>query len=104
MTLLALMMTFALYAQNAIKGVIVDETGEPLIGATVMQKGTTSGGGNRSRRKLYHQRKEGKCAGDIVYRVSDPRGKGGRPESDEHQNATRQHHPRRGSGSGLRDR
>lgn len=43
MTLLALMMTFALYAQNAIKGVIVDETGEPLIGATVMQKGTTSG-------------------------------------------------------------
>ena len=43
MTLLALMMTFALYAQNVIKGVIVDETGEPLIGATVMQKGTTSG-------------------------------------------------------------
>ena len=44
MTLLALIMSISLYAQNTIKGVIVDETDFPLIGATVMVKGTSNGG------------------------------------------------------------
>ena len=43
-TLLALMITFSLYAQNAIKGVVIDETDTPLIGATVIVKGTNAGG------------------------------------------------------------
>lgn len=42
-TLLALMITVSLYAQNTVKGVIIDETDEPLIGATVMVKGTSNG-------------------------------------------------------------
>lgn len=41
-TLLALLMTIGLYAQS-IKGVVLDEIGEPLIGATVIVKGTTDG-------------------------------------------------------------
>lgn len=43
MTILALMMTISLFAQNAIRGVVIDETDTPLIGATVMVKGTSSG-------------------------------------------------------------
>lgn len=43
MTLLALMMTITLCAQSTIKGVVIDETDTPLIGATVMVKGTSSG-------------------------------------------------------------
>ncbi len=43
-TLLALILTISLYAQNAtLKGVIVDETDTPLIGATVQVKGTSTG-------------------------------------------------------------
>lgn len=43
-TLLALILTISLYAQNAtLKGVIVDETDTPLIGATVQVKGTPTG-------------------------------------------------------------
>ena len=42
-TLLALVMTLSLFAQNAIKGVVIDETKQSLIGATVMVKGTTNG-------------------------------------------------------------
>lgn len=38
------MITFSLYAQNAIKGVVIDETDTPLIGATVIVKGTNNGG------------------------------------------------------------
>lgn len=38
------MITFSLYAQNAIKGVVIDETDTPLIGATVIVKGTNAGG------------------------------------------------------------
>ena len=43
-TLLTLILTISLYAQNAtLKGVIVDETDTPLIGATVQVKGTSTG-------------------------------------------------------------
>lgn len=43
-TLLTLILTISLYAQNAtLKGVIVDETNTPLIGATVQVKGTSTG-------------------------------------------------------------
>lgn len=44
MTLLALILTINLYAQNStIKGVVLDETDMPLIGATVMIKGSSTG-------------------------------------------------------------
>ena len=40
-TLLALMLTISVYAQElTLKGVIVDETDTPLIGATIQAKGT----------------------------------------------------------------
>jgi tonB-linked outer membrane protein, susC/ragA family len=43
-TLLTLLLTINLYAQNTtLKGVIVDETDTPLIGATVQVKGTSTG-------------------------------------------------------------
>lgn len=43
-TLLTLILTISLYAQNTtLKGVIVDETDTPLIGATVQVKGTSTG-------------------------------------------------------------
>lgn len=42
-TLLALIMSVSLYAQNTAKGTIIDETDLPLIGATVMVKGATGG-------------------------------------------------------------
>ena len=32
-----------MYAQTEIKGTVVDGTGEPVIGATVMEKGTSNG-------------------------------------------------------------
>ena len=38
-----LMMSTALYAQSRITGVVKDETGEPIIGASVLEKGTTNG-------------------------------------------------------------
>lgn len=42
--LLGLMSPIWALAQSiAVKGVVLDDTGEPLIGATVMQKGTTNG-------------------------------------------------------------
>ncbi len=37
-TLLALVMSISLYAQNLVKGTVVDETDLPLIGATVLIK------------------------------------------------------------------
>ena len=39
MTLIALMMTIGLYAQDIVKGTVVDEEDFPLIGATIMIKG-----------------------------------------------------------------
>lgn len=44
MTLLALLITMCMYAQNAVKGVVLDETDEPLIGATIVVKGTSAAG------------------------------------------------------------
>ena len=44
--LLSTMLIFAstlLYAQTEITGTVVDETGEGVIGATVMEKGTSNG-------------------------------------------------------------
>ena len=32
-----------MYAQTEITGTVIDETGEPVIGATVMEKGTSNG-------------------------------------------------------------
>lgn len=43
MTLLALIITIGMYAQNTIKGVVIDETDSPLIGATILVKGTSNG-------------------------------------------------------------
>ncbi|MBQ6918537.1 MAG: carboxypeptidase-like regulatory domain-containing protein, partial [Prevotella sp.] len=40
---LMLVCTTMMYAQTQISGTVVDATGEPIIGATVMVKGTTSG-------------------------------------------------------------
>ncbi|MCD8290825.1 MAG: SusC/RagA family TonB-linked outer membrane protein, partial [Prevotella sp.] len=41
---LALVMHLAVFAQNvSVKGVVIDTDGEPLIGASVLQKGTTNG-------------------------------------------------------------
>ena len=45
-TLFALFMVLspsAAWAQNIVKGTVVDESGEPIIGATVMVEGTTTG-------------------------------------------------------------
>lgn len=42
-TFLALFMSINLFAQKAVKGTIIDETNTPLIGATVMVKGSTGG-------------------------------------------------------------
>ena len=43
LTLLALMLAFAASAQNRITGKVVDENGQPAIGANVLVKGTTQG-------------------------------------------------------------
>ena len=40
---LALALCTIMYAQEAITGNVVDQTGEPVIGATVMEKGTSNG-------------------------------------------------------------
>ena len=43
-TMLLLLMTgTAVYAQNAIKGTVLDDTGSPLTGTSVMVEGTTTG-------------------------------------------------------------
>lgn len=34
------------FAQTVIKGNVTDNTGEPIIGASVIEQGTNSGGGN----------------------------------------------------------
>lgn len=43
LTLLALMLVFTASAQNKITGTVVDENGQPAIGANVVVKGTTQG-------------------------------------------------------------
>ena len=43
LSFLALMLCTIMYAQEAITGNVVDQTGEPVIGATVMEKGTSNG-------------------------------------------------------------
>ena len=43
MSLLALVASTALYAQSEIHGTVTDPTGEAVIGATVMEKGTSNG-------------------------------------------------------------
>ena len=42
-TLLALIMSIGMFAQNMVKGTVVDETDLPMIGATVMIKGAAGG-------------------------------------------------------------
>ncbi len=44
--LLSILLIFAstiMYAQTEITGLVIDETGEGVIGATVMEKGTSNG-------------------------------------------------------------
>ncbi|MCH5239825.1 MAG: TonB-dependent receptor [Muribaculaceae bacterium] len=44
MLLLAMTFSISVYAQNiTVTGTVTDETGEPLIGATIMQKGSSNG-------------------------------------------------------------
>ena len=43
MSLLALLVSTAMYAQTEISGTVLDEFGEGVIGATVMEKGTSNG-------------------------------------------------------------
>ncbi|MEG2514980.1 MAG: TonB-dependent receptor plug domain-containing protein, partial [Bacteroidaceae bacterium] len=42
-TLFALIIAISLSAQNKLKGVVIDETNAPLIGATILVQGTTNG-------------------------------------------------------------
>ena len=43
LSFLSLMLCTMMYAQQEISGTVVDETGEGVIGATVMEKGTSNG-------------------------------------------------------------
>ena len=43
LSLLALLTSTIMYAQTEISGTVVDATGETVIGATVMEKGTSNG-------------------------------------------------------------
>ena len=43
LSLALLLMSTIMYAQSEISGTVVDPTGETVIGATVMEKGTTNG-------------------------------------------------------------
>lgn len=44
LTALMLMLALGLWAQTTVKGVVQDKTGEPLIGATIQEKGNTANG------------------------------------------------------------
>ena len=41
--LAALFLPLAMWAQVTVTGMVTDQTGEPVIGATVMEKGTQNG-------------------------------------------------------------
>ena len=43
LSFLALLLSTIMYAQSEISGNVVDPEGEPIIGATVMEKGTSNG-------------------------------------------------------------
>ena len=43
LSLLALLTSTIMYAQTEISGTVIDPTGETVIGATVMEKGTSNG-------------------------------------------------------------
>ena len=43
LTLICLLLTTVIFAQSTISGTVKDDTGNPLIGATVLIKGTTEG-------------------------------------------------------------
>ncbi len=43
MTLMAIFMSSALFAQVAVTGIVIDENEEPVIGASILVKGTTNG-------------------------------------------------------------
>ena len=43
LSFLSLMLCTIMYAQTEVTGTVVDETGEGVIGATVMEKGTSNG-------------------------------------------------------------
>ena len=43
LSLLALLTSTIMYAQSEISGTVIDPTGETVIGATVMEKGTSNG-------------------------------------------------------------
>lgn len=57
-TLLALLVSIITFAQGiTVKGIVIDETDIPLIGATVQVKGRTSRRSYRLRRKFYSDSK-----------------------------------------------
>ena len=43
LSFLSLLLCTIMYAQQEITGSVVDPSGEPIIGATVMEKGTSNG-------------------------------------------------------------
>ena len=43
LSLMALLTSTIMYAQTEISGTVIDPTGETVIGATVMEKGTSNG-------------------------------------------------------------
>ena len=43
LSLMALLASTIMYAQTEVTGTVVDAEGEPVIGATVMEKGTSNG-------------------------------------------------------------
>ena len=67
-TLLALVMSISLYAQNLVKGTVVDETDLPLIGATVLIKGN-SGGTITDIDGLFYQCQKRKHHCGFLYRI-----------------------------------
>ena len=55
-----------------VTGTIIDETGEPVIGANVVQKGTTNGSITDIDGRFSFGN-SGRCySGNILYRLSDP--------------------------------
>ena len=57
LSLLALLTSTIMYAQTEISGTVIDPTGETVIGATVMEKGTSNGGEGNLERYDYRFRR-----------------------------------------------